>query len=361
MPNLVLSSGTQMGVNTEGAYHFLYNGARLSDPIMQHPRPQVPNDRKVRVLAVVHGWLPYLAAGSERMLQHMLAALPRDEFDVEILSRGSADTRETSEPYEYEGMTVTTGFTPQSSPDVIVTHHGPSARVVSLLRQDYPGIPVIAVFHNERLDIPDILELNADLNVFNTKWVKKAIGARGIVIHPPLEYDRHHVDDRGDEVTLINLQENKGVRTLHSLCSLMPDVKFLGVVGSHGKQEPMPFHNLDIHPGTQDMRDVWSRTKVLLAPSAYESFGMVAAEACASGIPTIAHPTPGLVECLGFAGIFVDRDDHVTYERTLRLLLTDRQMYEERSAMARERGLQIAAQTRTELSRFVREVRKLVR
>jgi glycosyltransferase involved in cell wall biosynthesis len=361
MTELVLPSGTRIGVDPEGARRFLFQGARLVNPSPRPERKRVPHGDKVRVLAVVHGWFPYLAAGSERMLQHMLDALPRDEFEVHILSAGATDPRQHGTEYEYEGVGVTLGYNPPFTPDLIVTHHGPSARVCTQLKEEFPGVPLVAVFHNERLDIPDILALNADLNVYNTKWVKKAIGENGIVIHPPLEYERHHVDKTGNAVTLVNLQKNKGVDTLHRLCSLMPDVKFLGVTGSHGKQEPMPFHNLEVLPTTQDMREVWSRTKVLLAPSEYESFGMVAAEACVSGIPTIAHPTPGLVECLGFAGIFVDRDDTATYERVLRRLLTDRQMYEEHSAMAFERGRQIVVQTQRELTRFVNAVRKLVR
>lgn len=295
------------------------------------------------------------------MLQHMLDALPRDEFEVTVLSAGTSAPEGTPNRYEYEGTSVQVGYLPDFVPDLIITHHGPSARVVTGLLELFPGTPTVAVYHNERLDIPSITALNADLEIFNTKWVKKALGRPGLVIHPPLEYERHHVDKTGDAVTLVNLQQNKGVGTLHRLCSLMPDVKFLGVTGSHGKQEPMPFLNLEVLPITQDMREVWSRTKVLLAPSEYESFGMVAAEACVSGIPVIAHPTPGLVECLGFAGIFVDREDTATYERTLRRLLTDRQMYEERSDMAKERGRQIVSQTQRELIRFVNAVRKLVR
>ena len=37
----------------------------------------------------------------------------------------------------------------------------------------------------------------------------------------------------------------------------------------------------------------------------------------ASAIPVIAHPTPGLVESLGPAGIFVDRDDPDGWVRAL--------------------------------------------
>lgn len=44
-------------------------------------------------------------------------------------------------------------------------------------------------------------------------------------------------------------------------------------------------------------------------PSESETWGMAGVEAMCSGIPVIAHPTPGLKESLGDAGIFVDRDD----------------------------------------------------
>jgi glycosyltransferase involved in cell wall biosynthesis len=109
------------------------------------------------------------------------------------------------------------------------------------------------------------------------------------------------------------------------------------------------------------MREVWSQTKVVLMPSEYESYGMVAAEACVNGIPVIAHPTKGLVECLDSAGLFIPRDDTDGYERTLRLLLTDPLFYAERSAISRLRGEELARQTDRELKRFVRRLRKLVR
>ncbi|WP_262928542.1 glycosyltransferase family 4 protein [Streptomyces sp. CBMA152] len=47
---------------------------------------------------------------------------------------------------------------------------------------------------------------------------------------------------------------------------------------------------------------VYSRSRVILMPSLYESWGRVAVEAFASGIPVIAHTTPGLVESMGEAG-----------------------------------------------------------
>jgi glycosyltransferase involved in cell wall biosynthesis len=181
-----------------------------------------------------------------------------------------------------------------------------------------------------------------------------------MVVHPPLEYERHTVDKIGESVTLVNLQDNKGVNIFHDLVSRMPDVPFLGVEGTHGKQEYQRSHlNVDYMRTTQDMRDVWRRSKVVLMPSEYESYGMVAAEACVNGIPVIANPTPGLVECLGDAGIFIPRENTDDYERAVHLLMTDPVHYQERSDRARLRGLDLKAQTDKDLAQFVKGMLRL--
>jgi len=354
------SSGTRMGGPGPLIRRFLAHGGRVAEPKPRIGKPNV-SGRRVRVLAVVHGWFPYLAAGSERMLQHMLSALPKDEFEIEVLSFGAGPDVIYVDEYEYDGILVTVGFDPPFEPDLIVTHHGPGARVSNQLAQEFPNAATVAVFHNERYDIPDIVGLNADLNVYNTHWVKDAIQLPGIVVHPPLEFDRHYVDKTGPCVTLVNLQDNKGVGTFYRLAERM-DAVFLGVIGTHGEQEVRrDLDNVLIQKTTQDMRDVWARSRVVLMPSQYESYGMVAAEACVSGIPVIAHPTPGLTECLGSAGIFIDRNDIDKYEQALRLLLTDENHYQERSDLARLRARELACQSQQELSVFVDNVRELVR
>lgn len=357
------SSGAVIGGPSPLVRRFLAQGGSLVDPLPRNKNVLIAG-RKARVLVVVHGWFPHLAAGSERMLQHMLSALPRDEFEIEILSFGAAPYVIHDTEYEYDGVHVTVGYDPpaQFEPDLIITHHGPGARVTHQLSQEFPDAKIVAVFHNERFDIPDILGLEADLNVFNTHWVADALQTDGIVVHPPLEYDRHHVDQTGRCVTLVNLQKNKGVDTFYALAGRM-DVPFLGVIGTHGEQEIRRFendYNVQIMETTQDMREVWRKTSVVLMPSEYESYGMVAAEALVSGIPVIAHPTPGLVECLDWAGIFVDRNDTVMYEQALRLLLTDQEHYRERSAMASLRAAELVSQSQEELSTFVDRVRELV-
>jgi glycosyltransferase involved in cell wall biosynthesis len=72
---------------------------------------------------------------------------------------------------------------------------------------------------------------------------------------------------------------------------------------------------------TANMRDdVYAQTRILLMPSDYESWGRVGVEAMASGIPVVAHPTPGLTESLGDAGTFVHRDDTAGWVKAIRSL-----------------------------------------
>jgi glycosyltransferase involved in cell wall biosynthesis len=90
----------------------------------------------------------------------------------------------------------------------------------------------------------------------------------------------------------------------------MPGRSFIGVEG-WGTQvvpEPIPA-NVTVLPKQRDMREVYGKTRIVLIPSAHESYGRVALEAAVSGIPTIACPIDGVREALGDACLWVDRED----------------------------------------------------
>lgn len=73
-------------------------------------------------------------------------------------------------------------------------------------------------------------------------------------------------------------------------------------------------------------------------PSYYESWGRVAVEAMSLGIPVIAHPTPGLKESLGDAGLFANRDSIDQWVRLIDKLKTDPWFYGLKSAEGRVRA-----------------------
>jgi glycosyltransferase involved in cell wall biosynthesis len=104
----------------------------------------------------------------------------------------------------------------------------------------------------------------------------------------------------------------------------MPDREFLAVMGSYGEQtdySDLPNVEVVQQVSGHEMREaVYSRTRVLLMPSFYESWGRAGVEALASGIPVLAHPTPGLCESLAEGGIFLERQDLDGWEAVLRKL-----------------------------------------
>jgi glycosyltransferase involved in cell wall biosynthesis len=181
--------------------------------------------------------------------------------------------------------------------------------------------------------------------VVNSQWMADDLAAwhrahslpqpRTVMVRPLVERaDYEAQDGPHDRVTLVNVKRlgsdmglgapmTKGSETFWACARRMPKTKFLGVTGAYGIQQVEDLPNVEVLPHTPapEMRDkVYARTRVLLMPSSYESWGRVASEALCSGIPVIAQPTPGLRENLGDAGIFVDWRDVDGYVRALRTL-----------------------------------------
>jgi len=294
----------------------------------------------LRVVARLHAAPPRHNAGAEWMVWSMFRALVERGHDVSVwLSRYSGDR----EPYELDGVRVVPlaarlDFASQvKSADVLVSHleNVPS---VGALARGY-GKPFVAVCHNTfTKTFRDMASGSTALAVYNSLWMQREAElyfqdypkmvrpAETMMVRPPVFAEDYKARRPGDHITLINCNPDKGGEVLRDLAKRMPDTRFLAVRGSYGEQvDYSGLSNVEVldHVSGHDMRErVYARTKVLLMPSSYESWGRVGVEAMASGIPVVAHPTPGLCESLGEAGIFVDRNDLDGYEATLRKLLT---------------------------------------
>lgn len=303
----------------------------------------------MRIVALLHFAVPYRMAGSETMLHWMLKALVDRGHEVHAVI---SDMPEAPREWQQDGVRYhsRSGVANAASragvlrPDVVVTHHQNATRAIILAKQR--GVPSVFVQHNTFGMNRQILATKPDLTVFNTAWMAKTWRHQAVnwmVVHPPV-WPHEHATTPGDSVTLINLNWHKGVDTFRKLARHFPRVHFLGVTGGHGEQitTGMP-PNVEIIPQTFDMkRDVWSRTRILLVPSAYESYGMVSVEACASGIPVIAAPTPGLQEALGHAGIFAQRDQIAQWVAHLRRLIGDANEWQAASDRCRQRSAELA-------------------
>lgn len=315
------------------------------------------------VVAWVHYGVPYRRAGSETMLHTMMRALAEAGTSVLVICsempQAPAGWTVDGVPYAQLGAEAAEALIRKMRPRDLVTHHHFASAAVTLSRS--VGARSVLLLHNDHEQ--PALELGPDLCVYNTHWVMKSLGARypeldqarALVVHPPVIPEEHRAPRTGTHVTLVNLNRHKGVTTWRRAAELLRTVPFLGVTGAHGKQVTAPAsRNVRVIPQTSDMRrDVWARTRVLMAPSVYESYGMAAVEALASGIPVIAHPTPGLREALGDAGTFVDRADVPAWVAAIRTLHRESPERARMVAAARARSAALAHQSRQELEAWV--------
>ena len=316
----------------------------------------------MRLLAHVHKYPPEHNAGAEWMLHAIARHLIGTGWEVDVFG-SHVKSRAVLDGVRIHPRTSTRHLEElYAAADVVVTHLDETRRAIAHAHRH--GKPIAHLIHNDRqIDYHGISRGDADLVVYNSRWIAEASSweGRSIVVRPPVSVADYATEHDERRVTLLNLAEAKGGPLFFELARRLPDVDFLGVLGAYARQEipsPVP-PNVELVANTPDVvRDVYRRTAVLLVPSRYESFGRVAVEASSSGIPVVAHPTPGLLESLGPSGIFVDRDDVEGYAAEIRRLLDDPEHYAERSTIARARALELDPASELELLDL--ELRRLV-
>jgi len=243
--------------------------------------------------------------------------------------------------YELDGVVVDTGLRGASyaheiaaDADVVVSHCGDGGFGAEVAAA--AGRPSVRMAHGGGPHGA----LDAALVVFNSESLRDASDWSGpsIVVRPYVDPAEYRTKP-GDCITLVNLAEAKGGGLFGRLARAMPDRPFLGVRGGYGAQQVPPWRNVTVIGPTSNMRDdVYARTRVLLMPSLYETWGMVGVEAMASGIPVIASPTPGLRESLGAAARFAPLDDPHDWVAAIDEVLGDWPAWSRR-AKARSREL----------------------
>ncbi|MFH9765200.1 glycosyltransferase family 4 protein [Streptomyces microflavus] len=317
---------------------------------------------------MLHAYPPAHNAGAEWAAHSLLRELAARGHEVDVLLSQPAAANNA---YVLDGVSVHP-YRGKGDPGpwmrgdgrahAIVTHleNTPRASILGELNR----IPVVHLLHNTfEKSKTWLVKGTPALAVYNTDWMRADVTAWwrihrgdrpmpwGISVHPPVAVADYEAAP-GDSITLINLTEEKGARVFYALAERMPRRKFLGVVGGYGQQivrDDLPNVEIIPHtPGDRMAKDVYARTKILLAPSSYESYGRVAVEAMCSGIPVIAHPTPGLLESLGESGTFCDRNEVGAWEAAVKRLSSPKEFSKaSRAAMRRASELDPAAELNT--------------
>lgn len=323
---------------------------------------------KKNILAHFDFFPPRYNAGAERYAFTMLKYLQDAGHTVTVLTQPAMGL----DGYEYEGITVYTDEKTHrdrlyAEADYVMTQIAYSGKVRDLCRVKRKKL--IYLVHNTK-SIPfwKILPQDVWLTVWNADWVRdytknelQWTSQRDLTLYPPVLFDRYTVPEEEQiekefDLALVNLSKNKGVLTFNQAAKMNKDLKFLGVIGAYDEQ----FHrglppNVTVLRHTPNMvNDVYKKTKIVMMPSLRETWGMVAIEAMCSGIPVIAHPTEGLVESCGQAGIFIHRDKALVWDAMIKRLLNDKEFYEAQSKKCIARALELSEIAEKQLAEWER-------
>ena len=213
-------------------------------------------------------------------------------------------------------------------PHVLLTYGGHPANLEMMRRARRRRIAV--VFHLHNFGYPDrrtFADASAVLvpSEFSRRWHSERLGLDCKALPYPIRLDRVvAADPEPRYLTFVNPEPVKGLavfaRVASELDRLRPDVPIL-IVDGRGTTDWLAHTGLDLSglgnlhrmANTPDPRHFYRVSRAVLMPSRWdESFGRVAAEALANGIPVLASPRGALPETLGGAGIVLPVPDRCT-------------------------------------------------
>lgn len=276
----------------------------------------------MRILWGIHLYPPIHNCGAEYVAHNINRYLLSKGHEVRVLNLQSAVPR-----YDHEGVEVfgnIKSIDPFQWGDVILTHLDFTRYVINVARMVKK--PVVHFVHNSS-KYPEVEDADRQqFVVYNSTWIAEALNYshKSMVLYPPCPVKQYLTGKRSVNnayITLINLNENKGGAILIKLAKEMPERKFLGVIGSYDDGGIMPdivsqlraLPNVKVMDHGDNVKVIYSQTRILLVPSRYESWGRVATEAMINGIPVLACPTKGLIENCKGGAIFVNpRGDKTT-------------------------------------------------
>ncbi|ACV47556.1 MULTISPECIES: glycosyltransferase family 4 protein [Halomicrobium] len=220
-------------------------------------------------------------------------------------------------------------------------------------RVQFPFLARNVRAYRRALETADVVVTNSD---FTAERVRERFGVDSTVIYPPITLSDYRVtSDPDGKITMVNPRSaDKGVDIFLDIAERLPDEEFLlvGTVSPDAeKRRAQRLDNVTLHGWTDDVREAYGQSKLVVVPSRYEEpFGRVAAEAMVSAIPCVVSNRGGLPEVVGETGEIVDA---VESERAW-INAIERALATDRGAAQRERVERFAADKQVE------KLRKLV-
>ncbi|KQU73748.1 glycosyl transferase family 1 [Aminobacter sp. DSM 101952] len=319
-----------------------------------------------------NGYTPEFSGGVQSSTHHLVEQLRAHGHEASVLAALFGDgmfgfkarakmklTRQRAVIDTFPGYPVVRAWFPWEAAGFAVQKLRPDVAVVQCHKSvpigkalEAQGVPLVVYLRNVEFHelAGDLSELQSARYIANSEFTARAYGQRfGIestVIPPTIDPALYATPTTGEFVTLINPYEEKGFELAVRIAGRCPDIPFLFVESwkladdhrARIEETIAPLGNVRLESRTSNMKTVYGRTKILLAPSKWEeAWGRVASEAHCSGIPVVGSRRGGLPEAIGKGGVVVDYDAPLDdWVGAVRRLWQDRVEYNRLSAAARE-------------------------
>jgi glycosyltransferase involved in cell wall biosynthesis len=259
----------------------------------------------MKIFIHAHYYFPKTMAGAEKYLHEIAKYLIAHGHKVTASSDDAGE-------YIYDGVGVVSNKNGIEEnyvwADAVITHLNYAGTAIALGARF--NKPIFHLLHNndpasELFDAPANNFIIYNSNNLRTELM---LSLPSIVARPPIDaaYWKNDTDHYYSEyITLVNVCRGYNDQIIQN--------------NRH--------RNIQFLPQQPDMRMVYYGTRIVIMPSVYESWGMVASEAMAGGIPVICSDTPGLRENCGDAAIYCEQ--RVQPYREAIENLSDRDYYNE--------------------------------
>lgn len=181
---------------------------------------------------------------------------------------------------------------------------------------------------------------------FTSDRCNALFGIRSDVVYPLIQRENYETETTRENVTFINPHPRKGLDIVLDVAERCPEIPFVLVeswmMSSQDREQLLKrlaaLPNVTLRPPTRDMKSVYGKARIVLAPSRWEeAFGRIAVEAHFSGIPVVAAARGGLPEAVGPGGILMDPEAGADpWAEAVRKLWHDEAFYAEKSQAARD-------------------------
>jgi glycosyltransferase involved in cell wall biosynthesis len=319
----------------------------------------------LRIVAyITHAW-PKQRGGSEVAIHGILKWLAGRGHEVRGIVKNTRGIETDGVHYQRKSAADRREWIQWA--DVVITQHGATADAIALCEQYEKPLYVYA--HNYLCPTYFTgISRSRHRIIWNTRFASEQNprwADSSIIVRPPVWY-QDWAGSAGEHITQINLSRLKGAELFYQLVDELEGHRFMGVTGgwddqldargrvwthanAHTKLAAVAPPNLQIWPTQQDPRRIYRQTRILLVPTGNfnrtpltgESYGLVAVEAMAHGIPVIATRSPGMEEALDGAGVLIDDHEDLDAWREAIVALDDPKVYEEAATAARSRALRL--------------------